>query len=145
VEEELRGLLEDKERRVSFSAHRGLALMGDADTRKLMITWYEDKETRRNEKAAILTIISEDPQADELKFLTKVALDADTPIDSRILVLESLARHGDESVIADLKQAEEEATTPEEKGLLQQLIQSIEARLGQSMPEATTKPEASDQ
>jgi hypothetical protein len=145
VEKELRGLLEDKERRVWFSARRGLALLGDADTRKLMITSYDDEETQRNEKAAILAILSEDPQADELEFLTRVALDADTPTYSRIPVMDSLARHGDESVILDLKNAEEEATAPEEKVLLQQLLQSIEARLGQSMPEVTTKAEVSDQ
>jgi hypothetical protein len=145
VEEELRGLLEDKERRVSFSALRGLALLGDADTRKLMITSYDHEETPRNEKAAILAILSESPQADELIFLTKVALDADTPTYSRIPVMESLARHGDESVILDLKNAEEEATTPEEKVLLQELLQSIEGRLGQGMPEVTTKAEVSDQ
>ncbi len=145
VEEELRGLLEDKERRVSFSAHRGLALMGDADTRALMITWYEDEETARNEKAAILAIIGDDPSAAELKFLIKVASDADTPTYSQTLASESLARHGDESVIADLKQTQAVTTTLREMILLQQLIQSIEARLGQSVPETTTKREVSDQ
>ena len=145
VEEELRGLLEDKERRVLFSAHRGLALLGDADTRALMVTWYEDEETARNEKAAILATIGEDPSADEMKFLAKVVSDADAASYSQALASESLARHGDESVIADLKKTQAVTTTLREMVLLQQLIESIEARLGQGMPEATTEREVSDQ
>lgn len=135
AEVELRSALEDKERRVLFSALRGLAMKGDANARARFAEWYSDEETADREKVEILIFIAAEPRAEELKFLAGVLLDADTPPFMRISALDSLARHGDGSILSDLRQAEEASADPQEQKRIQGTIREIEERLDGRIPQ----------
>ena len=132
----LRTLTDDPERRVRFSALRGLASAWDDAGREGLAKYFDDPEVTQEEREEIGVVfgisIKEDPLT--LKVLSRVVQDMEITPSTRKLAIGVLGHMGDASVIPALESAAQNETDKDNAELAASAAEAIKERLEKTNP-----------
>lgn len=127
----LRKLTEDPERRVRFSAIRGLALYGDRHGRKAFADLWDDPQSSISEREQIARMFVNDVEHDKanVEILVKILRDAGIGVYFRRLAVAALGRGAQAAAVPALKAAAEKDPDPRVREVAASAASAIERRI----------------
>ena len=126
----LRGVVEDPDRRIWFSALLGLARNEDIPSRQRLIEMYSADGTADSEQDQIVDALLLHPENGGTKVLAAALLNNNTFAPTRVRIAEALGRVGDDTVLEALRKTKGASSNPAVVEMAASAIVAIEERGG---------------
>lgn len=146
VQQRIKELVNDKERRVKMEASLALMMNNDADVLKHVAELWKNPETTASERSQMMLVFPEQHAPEYMDLIKEAAKDENLEIPARTKAVSILGRIGDASVLDVLTTCAEKDPYPNMRSLAQNAVEAIKARTqapgADAAPAAPTAPAA---
>jgi HEAT repeat protein len=130
VQDRLRALADDPERRVRLEALTALIKQGDTQPAARLDTFWKDPETTPQEREHMVLTVPESAAASYLSVFNEAVVDGSLAPAARRQAAKMLGRFGDASALDALRTCAENDPDPDLRALAQSGVEAIQSRTG---------------